>query len=122
MFKTLNVLKKIVQIVIVLVLVMLPLSAINDFVSVALAEELQSDAVVLVNSASSSYADFQHYIQPYLDTFGVPYTNLDIATQSVEADIGDYAVIIIGHRQLDVGDVYLDATEEGYISAGVSAG
>ena len=60
MFKTLNVLKKIVQIVIVLVLVMLPLSAINDFVSVALAEELQSDAVVLVNSASSSYADFQH--------------------------------------------------------------
>ena len=50
MFKTLNVLKKIVQIVIVLVLVMLPLSAINDFVSVALAEELQSDAVVLVNN------------------------------------------------------------------------
>ncbi len=122
MFKTLTVIKKIVLIVIVLVLVILPLSAINDFVRFALAEELRSDAVVLVNSASSSYADFQHYIQPYLDTFGVPYTNLDIATQSVGADIGDYAVIIIGHRQLDVGDAYLDATEEDHISAAVSAG
>ena len=32
------------------------------------------------------------------------------------------AVIIIGHRQLDVGATYLDATEQGYISAAVNAG
>jgi hypothetical protein len=31
---------------------------------------LSTDAVVLVNSASASYLDFQHYIQPYLDHSG----------------------------------------------------
>jgi hypothetical protein len=40
----------------------------------------------------------------------------------VGADIGDYALIIVGHRQLDPSDTYLDATEEGYISAAVTAG
>jgi hypothetical protein len=80
------------------------------------------DAVVLVNSDSTDYSDFEHFIQPYLDHFGIPYTLLDIATAGVGAEIGDYAVIIVGHRQLDPGDIYLDATEEGYISAAVSAG
>ena len=52
-----------------------------------------TDAVVLVNSASGDYADFQHFIQPYLDHFGVPYTVLDIATQPIGGNIGDYALI-----------------------------
>ena len=82
----------------------------------------RTDAVVLVNSASASYADFQHYIKPYLDNFGVPYTTLDIATDPVGVNIEDYAVIIIGHRQLDPDRSYLDPTEEGYISAAVTAG
>ena len=46
----------------------------------------RADALVLVNSASAGYADFQHYIQPYLDHFGVPYTLLDIATAPVGSD------------------------------------
>ncbi len=61
-------------------------------------------ALVLVNSNSANYADFQHFIQPYLDHFGVPYDVLDIATTAVESDIQDYALIIIGHRQIDVGN------------------
>jgi hypothetical protein len=82
------------------------------------------DAVVLVNSDSADYADFGHFIQPYLDHFGIPYTELDIATAGVEewADIGDSAVIIVGHRQLDPSHAYLGSTEEDYISAAVSAG
>ena len=28
---------------------------------------------------SAKYLDFQHYVQPYLDNFGVPYTVLDIS-------------------------------------------
>jgi hypothetical protein len=82
----------------------------------------RADAVVLVNASSASYTDFAHYIQPYLDNFGVPYTLLDIASAPVESDIGEYAVIIIGHRQLDVGGTYLDATEHGHLSSAVTAG
>ena len=78
-------------------------------------------ALVLVNSTSDSYADFQRFVKPYLDHFGVPYATLDIATTPVGLGIDDYAVIIIGHRELDLGS-NLDATEEGYISAAVNAG
>ena len=86
----------------------------------ALAE--RTDGLVLVNSASVDYDGFQHYIQPYLDNFGVPYTVLDIATESIGSDVANYAVIIVGHRQLDPDGLYLDTTEEDYISAAVSAG
>ena len=43
----------------------------------------RAEALVLVNSESASHADFRRYIQPYLDNFGVPYTVLDIVTESV---------------------------------------
>ena len=77
---------------------------------------------VLVNSNSASYLDFEHYIQPYLKNFGIPYTLIDISTVSVEETIGDYSVIIIGHRQLDPDHAYLDLTEEGFISDAVNDG
>jgi hypothetical protein len=83
---------------------------------------VRTDALVLVNSASGSYSGFQRFIQPYLDQFGIPYTVLDIAAAAVPSSVGEYAVIIVGHRQLDMGDAYLDATEEGYLSAAVNAG
>jgi hypothetical protein len=86
------------------------------------AAALSADALVLVNEDSVEYPDFEHYVQPYLDHFGIPYTLLDISDTAVESDLGDYAVIIVGHRQLDPDDMYLDTTEEGYISAAVSAG
>ena len=82
----------------------------------------RADALVLVNSTSPNYIDFQYYIQPYLDNFGVPYTIVNIATTPVGQDVGNYAVIIIGHRQLDTTGIYLDMTEQGYITAAVSAG
>ncbi|MBN1657283.1 MAG: hypothetical protein JXA93_02725 [Anaerolineae bacterium] len=83
---------------------------------------VRADALVLVNSASASYADFQHYVQPYLDHFGIPYTLLDIATAPVEPDLDVYAVIIVGHRQIDIAGTYLDATEQAYISTAVDNG
>ena len=82
----------------------------------------RAEALVLVNSASPYYTDFQHYIRPYLDNFGVPYAALDIAATPVEASVSEYAVIIVGHRQLDLTGAYLNATEEGYITAAVSTG
>ncbi len=77
---------------------------------------------MLVNSSSAKYLDFQHAIQPYLDNFGVPYTVLDIASNAVGTDIGNYALIIIGHSQLDTNHVYLDATAQQNISMAVTNG
>lgn len=86
------------------------------------ATSLRADAVVLVNSASAGYLDFQHYIQPYLNHFGVPYTTLDISAASVTSAIGDYALIIIGHRQLDTAGIYLDNVEQAAITSAVNSG
>ena len=83
---------------------------------------VRADAVVLVDSASPDYADFQHFIAPYLSNFGVPYTVIDIATTPVTAGIGDYSLIIVGHRNLDPGGAYLSAAEQADISAAVQGG
>ncbi len=80
------------------------------------------DAMVLVNSSSEGFNDFQKYIQPYLDNFGVPHTVVDIAVSTVPANIADYAEIIIGHRRLDPNGNYLDGSEQASITAAVSAG
>jgi hypothetical protein len=81
-----------------------------------------ADAVVLVNSTSAKYTDFQHYIQPYLGNFSVPYTVQDIATNPVGTNIARTALIIIGHRQLDTNHLYLDTNAQANISAAVSNG
>src|SRR5207237_5672625 len=81
-----------------------------------------ADALVLVNSSSANYADFQHFIQPYLDNFGVPYTVQDIATNGVGSNVGHYALIIVGHKQLDTNHVYLDSAGQAALSGAVSNG
>jgi hypothetical protein len=86
------------------------------------AASLGADAVVLVNSTSPKYPDFQHYIKPYLDNFGVPYTVLDVSTNSVETNVGHYAVIIVGHGQLDTNQVFLSSTAQSNISLAISNG
>jgi hypothetical protein len=82
----------------------------------------RAEALVLVNSNSANYTDFQRYLQPYLNHFGVPYTVLDIATTAVSAATVDYAVILIGHRQLDVNLAYLSAAEQTNIVNAVNGG
>ena len=79
-------------------------------------------ALVLVNSNSANFDQFTQFIQPYLDHFGIPYDTLDILTEQVTAEISERAVIIIGHRGLDPGNTYLDASEEAFISDAVNAG
>ena len=81
-----------------------------------------ADAVVLVNSTSANYLDFQRFIQPYLDNFGVPYTVRDIATNSVGTNLGRTALIIIGHKQIDTNQVFLDSAAQANISAAISNG
>jgi hypothetical protein len=86
------------------------------------AAALGADAVVLVNSASPRFLDFQQHIQPYLDNFGVPYTVQDISEVGVGTDIGDHALIIIGHSELDTSLAYLTAAAQQSISLAVSNG
>ncbi len=97
-------------------------AAIALTIVAAPASAQQADAVVLVNSANAHYADAQHFIRPYLDHFGVPYSVLDIATTQVGPEIADHALIVIGHAGLDTDHLYLDADEEANLSSAVAQG
>lgn len=77
-------------------------------------------ALVLVNSRSADYADFGNLIQPYLSEFGVPYEVWDIAAQP-PADVSNYALLIIGHRGLDVTGRFLSPEAEENLLAAVRA-
>ncbi|HZQ45945.1 MAG TPA: hypothetical protein VFC07_02955 [Verrucomicrobiae bacterium] len=79
-------------------------------------------AVVLVNSHSAKYQDFAHFIQPYLGNFGVPSTVLDISSTTIGTNLTNYALIIIGHAQLDTNKTYLTAAVQSNISLAVSNG
>ncbi|HWX19086.1 MAG TPA: immunoglobulin domain-containing protein [Candidatus Binatia bacterium] len=83
---------------------------------------LLAQALVLVNSHSARYADFQHFIQPYLDNFGFPYAVQDISTNPPGQSISNYAVLIIGHRQLDTNLTYLTSAVQSNLSLAVSNG
>ncbi|HWI59646.1 MAG TPA: hypothetical protein VNZ22_20630, partial [Bacillota bacterium] len=83
---------------------------------------LQAGALVLVNSQSAKYLDFQHYLQPYLDNFGVPYTVRDIRTNTVGPEVSRYALLIVGHSQLDINQLYLDSAAQANLSAAVANG
>ena len=61
------------------------------------------NALVLVNSASTGYQDYVEFLKPRMDSLGLPYGTLDIATTPVPAEVGICEVIIVGHRRLDVG-------------------
>ena len=88
----------------------------------ALATSVNADAVVLVNSSSPRYSDFQRYIQPYLENFGIPYTVQNITSHPVTAAITNHALLILGHRALDTNHLYLNTGAQAIISAAVSNG
>ena len=79
-------------------------------------------AVVLVNSQSARYLDFQRFIQPYLDNFGFPYTVLDLSTNPPDQSISNCAVMIIGHSQLDTNRTFLSPAVQSNLSAAVANG
>jgi hypothetical protein len=86
------------------------------------ADVVGADALVIVNSDSARYLDFRNNIQPYLDNFGVPYSVLDLKTNTVTTDITQHALIIIGHREIDANHDYLDASAQNILSLAVSNG
>jgi hypothetical protein len=102
--------------------IVLVLNAFLPTMSIRADTPTRADALLLVNSISPEYPDFQQLVRPYLDHLGVPYTTVDISTTPLPANIDNYALVIIGHRQLDAADAYLDAADEETIRAAVSTG
>ncbi len=83
---------------------------------------VQKSALVLVNSQSQSFSDFEHYIEPYLKNFGVAYTVVDLANENLTQDIERFDVIIIGHRSLDASGSLLSSQEQTHITNAVNSG
>lgn len=86
------------------------------------AAPVNAGAIILVNSTASDFGDFQSRLEPYLLQFGVLYEVRDIATQPVGAEIGEYSLIVIGHRGLDAPRRFLTAGAERRILAAVHGG
>jgi len=92
------------------------------FTNINHAASQSADTLVLVNSASGRYLDFRNYVQPYLDHFGIPYSVLDISSNNVGTNLTNYALLVIGHAQLDTNHVFLSTTEQSNVVQAVAAG
>ncbi|MFO1513027.1 MAG: hypothetical protein U1F83_08980 [Verrucomicrobiota bacterium] len=89
---------------------------------VAQSAPVSGEAVVLVNSASGRYLDFRNYLQPYLDHFGLSYRVWDVRTNEVGTNLADFALIVVGHAQLDTNHLYFSPTEQSNLVQAVAAG
>jgi len=56
-------------------------------------------AIVIVNSLTDYYTDYDTYIRPYLDWFGVPFDTCNLSTMTLP-DLSTYGLIIFGHRNV----------------------
>lgn len=61
---------------------------------------ITNKALVIVNSGSGYYDDYDNYIRPYLENFGIPYDTYNEPTPQNLPDLNDYALIILGHRNI----------------------
>lgn len=79
----------------------------------------RAEALVLVDSASAAFSEFQQRLQPYLDHFGVPYTVADLAAADLPDEVGEYALVVLGQRGVAAA---LSVDEQAALSATVNAG
>jgi hypothetical protein len=82
----------------------------------------QASIIVLVNSESPSFPDFAHWIQPYLENFGIPYRVVNLAKEKLPDDPGQYSAILIGHARIDVDGKYLGKTDQRKLVQAVANG
>jgi hypothetical protein len=57
--------------------------------------------LVLVNSFSPRFAEAGELVLPYLEHFGVLFTELDLAHEPLPADAPEHALIVVAHARLD---------------------
>jgi len=85
-------------------------------------EYVRAKALVVYNTQSEHHADYATLVEPYLHHLGVPYATLDLATTDLMDNLGDYPLIVLGHRGLDPDGTYLDAVEQDAVTAAVTGG
>ena len=80
------------------------------------------DAIVLVNSSSPGYRAGREYVLPALDHLGLPCRELDLAYTPLPADVGQYALVIVAHGELDPTGARLGRAGRHALLAAVGAG
>lgn len=95
---------------------------ITAAVGAGASRDLSAGAVVLVNKQAPDYAEFRDLIEPYLIQFGVPYAVRDISDPNAFKELSDFALIIIGHRGLDVPQRFLTPEKNKALIAAVRSG
>jgi len=61
--------------------------------------ERTNNALVIVNSGSSSYSEYTTFIKPYLENFGFSYNECNVNSTPLPV-LSDYAIVIFGHRNV----------------------
>jgi hypothetical protein len=79
-------------------------------------------AIVLVNSRAADHAEFATLLEPYLTHFGLPYETRDIRSPGAMNNLGDAALLIVGHRGLDPARACLSPGDDRAIAATVANG
>jgi len=59
------------------------------------------NTLVLLNTSSPHHREAVEYVLPYLDHFGIPYQNWDVNRTPLPANLGEYALVVIAHPQID---------------------
>ena len=92
-----------------------PLSSGNSItvtVSGSMPSNANRNALVMYNSGSGAYYyNYTDFLKPYLDWFGIPYDTYDSNSGDPLPDLSQYAVIIMGHREVYADDYPLSALE-----------
>jgi hypothetical protein len=80
-------------------------------------------ALVIINSTSTGYGSYLAKIKPALASFSANFTTTELNIANTEvAGLNAYDVIIIGHNKIDIGNVYMNDSEQQLISQAVTGG
>ena len=98
------------------------LGAASSLSNAAAPPEREAGCLVLVNSQSPDYKDFENLLEPYLIQFGVPYAVRDISKAAAGTGADQYALIVVGHRDLDAPRRFFTPVEEQRLLEALKAG
>jgi hypothetical protein len=83
---------------------------------------ISCNAVVLVNTQSSAYGDWEFLLKSWLEHYGVPTDVYDLAQVTLPQNLDDYPLIIFGHGYLDGEGVCLGEVELERIRTAIKGG
>jgi hypothetical protein len=63
--------------------------------------KMNLNTLVLYNTSSQHHREAVEYVLPYLDHFGIPYQEWDVNRSPLPTNLGEFALVLIAHRQID---------------------